>query len=250
MGGRAGARAKARGLSWFPNHPRKRWWVDFDGDSSFIDCGDDASLEDLHAGFTVDGWIMVPDEQLAHYHCIASKYDVIDQTAYGWYFVVDHDTGALAAAAIYQTTAAESTGQEALTAGVWTHVLACFNPVDSKLYFAIGGAWCSYTIQTGAVGVIASDADIDFLMGAMLTASEPTDFFRGGIQWLRVSSGLRWPIGFNFTPPVMCAPPTVDGTTLELWALDEGVGVSTEASVVSPTNDGAMTDCAWYRCVE
>jgi len=230
----------------------KRWWLDFDGDSSYADCGADASLEDLpgDSGFTIDCWIKVPDEQLAHYGTIASKYDTIQEVSWGWYFVIDYDTATLGGVAIFQTIPAGSNTNQMILVEDWTHVLMCFNPVDAKLYIAIDGAWCTYSVQTAAVGVIGTDASIPFLMGALLQDSAPTSWLRGGIQWLRLSTGVRYEIGVEFIPPDMCPPPDVDGITIEIWALDEGTGPTLHANVHDPTNNGTMTDYAWYACEE
>jgi hypothetical protein len=65
---------------------------------------------------------------------------------------------------------------------------------------------------------------------------------------VRISSGDRFGVGVNFAAPDRCPSPAVDGTTVELWSMDEGVGVVTAASVNSPANDGAMTDCTWEVC--
>jgi hypothetical protein len=122
----------------------KRYWLDFDGDSAYANCGADSSLEDLHgaSGFTVDGWIKMPDEQLAHYGIIASKYDVIQEVAYGWYFAIDYDTNTLAGVAIYQTTPAGSATDQLILVEDWTHVLMCFNPVDAggAFFYARGSS--------------------------------------------------------------------------------------------------------------
>jgi len=230
----------------------KYFFVEFDGDSAYINCGSDANLEDLHGatGFTVDGWVRIPDEQLEGYGTIASKYDVIEAAPTGWYFVADQGSGVLVSTATYSTNPAASITAENMTAGVWAHVLTCFNPVDAKLYSAIDGVWSTYSVQTAAVGVIGTDAGIDFLMGAAHNGGKAATFLAGDIQWLRLSSGVRYEIGEGFTSPDMCPPPDTDGITVEIWALDEGSGIIANAMVNNPTNRGAMTDCTWETCVE
>lgn len=230
----------------------KYFFVEFDGDSAYINCGSDANLEDLHGatGFTVDGWLRIPDEQLEGNTTIASKYDVIAATPWGWYFAVDQGLGILSSMAIYQTIPAASVTIEGMTAGAWAHVLACFNPVDAKLYIAIDGTWSTYSTQNAAVGVIGTDAGIDFLMGAAHNGGDVAGFLTGDIQWLRLSSGVRYEIGEGFTSPDMCPPPDTDGITVEIWALDEGSGIIANATVNNPTNRGDMTDCTWETCVE
>lgn len=242
-------------VNWIgPGEPAesKYYYVDFDGDSSYIDCGADASLEDLHgwAGFTADGWLYVPDRQLEGYGTIVSKYDIVAAAPTGWYFAVDQGSGVLAASAIYSTTPAASVTIEWVTPGTWAHVLACYNPVDAKLYMAINGVWCTYLSQQAAVGVIGTDVGIDFLMAADHANGNPIDFLAGGLQWVRINTGVFYEIGVNFTPPDMCPPPDPDPNIVELWALDEGAGISTAATMNAPTNNGAMTDCTWYECEE
>ena len=59
--------------------PKTYYYTAYDGAGSLFNCGQDASLDDLHDGlavFTVDLWVYVPDEQITGPGALTSKFNV------------------------------------------------------------------------------------------------------------------------------------------------------------------------------
>lgn len=223
-------------------------YVDFDGISSYIDCGDDASLEDLHAAtFTVEAWVRsnLEDGVLGG---IAGKYDLATEA--GWSLAINGVVGGSYVTGMvgYDVLSAYSECDEIVPNNTWMHLTMIYNTADRKVYLAVDGEWCTYSSQDASDGDLISDAGLNMLLGSIAQEGDPTYFLMGDISWVRISSGTRYTIGVGFTPPSRCTAPAVNGTTTELWALDEGVGVTTAAEVNSPENDGVMTDCLWHDC--
>lgn len=224
-------------------------YVTFNGASSYIDCGADAILTDLHVGdFTVDFWVNARTPKNAH-DGIVMKGD--ETTGQGWAVVVTGTAFPITDVTVYAYVNYPTVGTirtvQTVTRGTWHHFTISYNHSgDRKLYEAIDGAWCTYATQDASVGVAPSDAGYSLLLGAT-RITNVTEFLLGDISWIRISDGIRYPIGVNFTPPARCKPPDMDGATVELWAMDEGAGTVTAASVVV-ANAGAMTDCVWEGC--
>jgi hypothetical protein len=214
------------------------FFVELDGDSSSINCGSDVSLDNIHAAaFTVDLWLRG--------YSFANWPDLVSKTSagynVGWY--LDAYPGGQLYFDIEYATIGWAESNEALSLATWHHATAVFDGADCWL--AIDGTWCTYASRQTVAGLPKSDALQNLLIGSGTGGS----WFDGDISWVRISSGQRYAHGVNFAAPGRCPPPAVDGTTVELWAMDEGAGAVTAASVVSPANDGAMTDCVWHPCV-
>lgn len=228
-----------------PEPVQKSYYVEFDGDSSYINCGRDASINDLpiHT-WTLDMWWRKVANGVDPTAFVISKQES-GEAAVGWY-VQAPPTGIIVSA-IMDTSAFTNTIEDPVL-GQWQHLAIVFNTDgDGCIYVAMDGVWCAYNVQIAGSGSYYSDAGIDLTI-ASGNGFGPNPFMQMDVQWLRISSGARFPVGVPFTPPDRCAPPAVDGTTLELWAMDEGAGAVTAASVV-PANQGAMTDCVWQECV-
>ena len=215
-------------------------YIEINGKTAYIDCGDDASLEDIHAGpFTVDAWVRFIG-------CLDVFTAIVGKLG-GWDFGAycgDED--------VYLYLYTDYTVQESFEIALpglpldeWHHVTGFFDQgITEMCYLAYDGVWVAGTVGLDAQGVLVSDTGWDLVMGSLGGLNN----FTGDIQWLRISAGDRFGVGVDFDPPAMCAPPAVDGTAIELWEMDEGTGALTAARVLSPENDGAMTGCTWHRC--
>jgi len=164
----------------------------------------------------------------------------------GWIVAIDQAFDTLYAYAGFDLSDAVSSTSETMTPGTWQHVAAEYNAVESTWYFAIDGVWCTYDTQAAGNATYNVDAAYNLLMGA-LSCPPLQSFLEGRLQWLRISDGLRWAPGVDFTPPDMCSPPAIDVDTDERWAMDEGGGLDVAAGVLA-ANDGTGVDITWGLC--
>lgn len=202
---------------------------EFDGSATQIDCGSDASLDDLHgAAITVEGWIR---------HSDSSSWTLAAKGAWvtrGWSF------GGFGNRVDYQihtdgTTINGNTTVAGLSDKAWHHVAYVYdNGGDRRLRVYVDGTLVVTT--AAATGTIDSDASDNLLIGS---APGSSSFMGGAIGWVRISNSTRY--SSTFTPPSRTSPPATDANTVEQWNLDEGTGTTAAAQVSTPTNDGTIT---------
>lgn len=221
------------------------YWIEFNGTTSLIDCGSDATLDDLPVGaaFIVDCWVKgARPVGAGALTAIVSKDN--------WWLQFEEDAGGLLVSAQVGTDDVDAFSQISLLGqeDQWHHLTLAYNDLgDRTIYLALDGEWAAaYVTQTAAVGVVNTDAANDLFFGSLDGASNYLD---GGISWLRISTSALYTVGVDFTPPPRCLAPDVAVSTIELWQMNEGAGVVTVAEMVSPNNDGAMTDCTWHDCI-
>ncbi len=213
------------------------YYVEFNGATSGIDCGSDASLDNLASGkiLFADGWVLTDTGVV----CLCGKRSF-------WY--LGSSAGKLAGFIEAGAGDVSSISVETIPTGRWVHVaMAYTDGVGGKAWLALQGVWCTYSTQNGrGAAALTDDSVANFLVGRRAAV-----FHDGDIAWVRLSDNLRYTPGVNFTPPDRCIPPTVDANTVEIWKFPEGAGNTTVATVVTPENDGAMTDCTWGEtCIE
>jgi hypothetical protein len=120
--------------------------------------------------------------------------------------------------------------------GKFHHVSMTWTAVTKIIRLYLDGT----LVATSAAGVGAyiADAAADLYIG---TNSANSATFDGVIGWVRLSNNVRYTT--NFVP--VRTLPAPDGTTVELWHLDEGTGGTTVAQVTTPANDGIITAGVW-----
>jgi hypothetical protein len=219
------------------------------GTSSYAECGTDSSLVDLPlAAFTLEMYFNWDD---GAYQALLSKIIPHDSMLGGWHWEI-YDAKQLKMQIINNagTGWSNSESVETPTPGQWTHLVATYKTSDKKVYFAIDGVWCTYAHQDAFSGTYDTDATYPFRIGRWyyLNTFDMTyvsqDYLDGHVGWIRVSTGNRYTIGSNFTPPSRTTIPVVDGTTVEIWGMTEGSGTSIAATVDSG-NNGTLTDVTW-----
>jgi hypothetical protein len=227
-----------------------RYYVEFNGVTSLIDCGSDASLDNLPVGrvITIDLWYRPRSEMVDGAYYLATKSDC----EFGWQFNLAIDGGIPALDAQLATDGLSARSTEnygALTQlDTWQYAALVYSDTgDRKAHLTVGGQWATYLLQGAATGTMSSDTALRLLIG---TSEAEGGFPACDIAWLRISDIARFTPGVNFTPPDRCIPPAVDANAVEIWKFPEGAGATTAASVVTPANDGAMTDCIWHIACE
>jgi len=216
----------------------------FNGSTSEVACGSDASLDNIPSGaeFTCEFWVNWTGGEDDYPGFIAKLTGGDD----GWFIYGRVSTDRIGASVNCATTKAaahkESTG--ILNTG-WHHIAVYYNDTgDRKPYIAIDGAWVSsYSLQRAGIDAYVSDAVYTLKIGR----SRITRHVEAAIGWVRISDNDRYSHEVDFTPPARDAPPAVDGNTIEQWNADEGSGTTLTASVNSPVNDGTMTDVLWRK---
>jgi hypothetical protein len=214
----------------------------FDGVNDLIDCGSDASLDDLaDNALTVDGWfrIMGGANDIVY---LLNKRSAVN----GWTLYYIQSTGRLYSNVFCATTHAQTEWIVNLSPLAWYHLALYFDDAgDRKIRFAVNGTW-GFTAQTAGVGAIVSDAAGNLIIGQKYDSTYP---LQGALAWLRLSDNDRLGAvaGTSFTPPARETPPDVDGNTIELWPMNEGSGLVAHAAVNSPANDGTITGATWMR---
>lgn len=216
----------------------------FNGSTSEVDCGSDASLDDIPDGaeFTCEFWVNWTAGEDDYPGFIAKLFSVDA----GWFVYGRISSDRIGVFIDCATTNAQATKESSgvLNTG-WHHITVYYNDAgDRKPYIAIDGAWVSsYSVQTAGVDAYVSDAAFTFKIGRTRT----TRNVEAAMGWVRLSDNDRHNHGVNFTPPARSAPPAVDDNTIEQWNAQDGSGATLSASVNSPANDGAMTDVLWRK---
>lgn len=203
----------------------------FNGATTTIDCGSDASLDDLpDNAFTAEGWYRqnasVAGALLLGKFPGGAGWKMQQNGAAQMYAVVDC---AVTDATIYYNISIVSDGK-------WHHIALTWDDAgDRKSRLWVDGA---LVFTSGAAaGAYASDAAINLLIGAAN--------FDGAAGWQRLSNVRRYTAPFD--PPSRFSPPEVDGNTAEMWPMNEGTGNTAVASVNSPANDGTVANGEWGR---
>lgn len=208
-----------------------QYYAEFNGTTSEIDCGSDASLDDLHAAdFTVEGWFYFDGQTDAADSLVMKGSGLND----GWsLFRLSSGTVLYA-----RVNLADGDAQRTTAAGAdqtWKHIAMTYDDAAKSNELFIDGVSQGTGSKTGAA---VSDAAGSFMIGRTTSGGS----FQGRIAWVRVSDTIRYTT--TFTPAAKNAPPAIDANTVEQWNLNEGAG-SSAAAQVNSSNNGALTDVTW-----
>lgn len=194
------------------------------GAATLINCGSNAALDDLHdAAFTAEAWVRA-DGWGTGLIRIFSK----DAGGVGWRLFATSADG-LRATIVCATTSgdAESGPDDFIPDGRLHHVAMTWDDATynyPRLW--VDGLEVSYADTTNRVGLIVSDASVNFIIGNRSATGQPFD---GKIAWCRLSNTIRY--NSPFVPPPLTNPPAVDGNTVEQWNFTDCAGASVTASV-------------------
>jgi len=211
---------------------------------SQVDCGQDASLANMPSSdFTIDLYIRATTDRGYFGSSLFTKDD--GGWDDGWAIFIDMYNGyASDVWGFVGRASSEATffGTEILTDDTWVHLVIEWDVSEYTFYAAVDGAWKSVGPNTGS-GDLGLDSDTDLRWGVDWYESFGNPSPECDIAWVRFSNMLRWPTGVGFTPEGE-TPPSQDGDTLEIWALNEGSG-STAAATINAGNDGTLTNVTW-----
>jgi len=207
----------------------------FNGTSTYINAGSDASLDDLPLGghMTVEAWIK--PASLSGSVMIATKGGAYTVGPVGWSFFRGLD---VLYGRIYIDNACGSPTKSGLAAGAWQHVGLYYNMAVQNARLALNGVSGSAVNSPGVT--YDSDAAYNLIIGRR---NDPYWYFDGSMGWIRISDSdcLGGAAGVNFTPQPHSLPPETDANTVLLYKMNEGAGASlTDSS--GNNNTGTISD--------
>jgi len=214
-----------------------QYYLDFNGSTSRVNCGSDASIDDFwHSACTVEAWV---------------KPDSTGEGTYGR--IINQGAGATSGLHLFNQAASglkiiiQLSGTAAngnVTSGnwpidsTWRHIAVTYEYPNAPTMWVDG---VDLTGISGAgTGTQVSNAGADVIIGDRWDSGRSWD---GGIAWLRISDVIRYTVGF--TPAAKDAPPASDANTIEQWNFNTGSGTTATAEESSPTNDGTITAESW-----
>ena len=222
--------------------------VKFDGTQGQITAGTDSSLDNIFASSpaTVDAWIKYSPVGSTKARDII--YKNVDWA--GWIFCVYEiyeSAGKwfrLLAWMAGDSDVIQSYCDFLPFADEWAHVLIVYDPtsLDKEFHMAINGIWQeTFMVSSGVGQTPPSDSGVLVTLGGDAPRG---NFVKGSLGWVRISSGIRYPIGTNFIPPARHYIPLVDSATKELWPMADGQGTIVN-SMVNFGNKGTLSGGIW-----
>lgn len=207
--------------------------VAFNGTTTSIDAGSEASVDELHdAAFTAEAWIR---PQTTGEGAAGRIFDKAN-----WRLNV----GSTGLAGFVDCATTDATTTSALANlpmdNRWHHVVMVFDDAgDRKAWLAVDGIWVGTPVA--GVGAVVSDAASNLYIG---NNSAGSNTFAGAIGWARISNNARYTPGTNFIPPARTSPPANDANTVRLFAMNEGSGTTiTDSS--SNAQNGTLSNGTW-----
>jgi hypothetical protein len=214
--------------------------LEFDGATSSVDCGSDASLDNLaDNAFTAEAWVYYASRGSGNVDVIIGKTGNANR---GWRLIIDNTSPYDLHGRIYAAALIYSRYGISFPLQQWVHVAMTWDDAaDRRVNLFVGGVpiGASGTIITGA-GAITPDAGDDLFIGATNLLN---DFWTGYIGWSRISNFVRY--GGIFQPPPRCVIPQVDAGTLGLW-IHEGTGTAIDNIEGTAARDGLANNCTWH----
>jgi len=205
----------------------------YNGSSTWVDCGSNATLDDLGAaGATVqvEGWFRSDGssstEQIYH------KGNGLS-TGHMVYIGGTHRLTAYVPLATVNAQAEASA--TSVRDGRWHHYVMSYNDTTKSLQMALDGKWGAADV---GVGAYQADAASNWEFGRLTNLSS---YFEGAIGWHRVWNAAQYTPGTDFIPDRVFN----SAGTVESWAADDGTGATLTASITSPACDGTITNGSW-----
>jgi hypothetical protein len=213
----------------FTGSSSQQYYLTFNGTTTVVACGSDASLDDIPLGdFTAEAWVL-PLAAIDSYPFTIGKGWINSD---GWALMWREQREQPAMAMEFTTSRIITDGYgTAYLPEAWIHVAMVWNSTSAIAKLYEGGVL--KRTSNAQTGTYVSDAARNLHIGQ---DSQYGRSFAGYIAWVRISNNQRYTA--DFTPDAKDAPPAVDGNT------NDGSGTTARAEVNS-NNDGAITDGSW-----
>ncbi len=221
----------------FTNSIKKAWSTVFNGTSTVIACGSEASIDDLHnAAMTVEMWFKTPLSGSLTLRSMIGK----SPGAGGGWMLYYSDGNNMFVSVDCLTTDATITQSINVQDDIWHHTAFTWdNAGDRKIRLFVDGTLIK-TSDAGD-GAIVSDAAANLKIGEYPPVGGIL-FFVGNVGWTRISNSIRYTT--TFTPPSRVVPPAVDANTVRLFKMDEGTGTTITDSSANAQN-GTISNGSW-----
>lgn len=217
--------------------PGTDYAVEFDGLSTYVDCGSGATLDDIPNGaeITVSIWVRVDADPVDTATLIISK----GLGAAGWRLMYEKLAGVFTFYVDLAGTDCSADSGSFTPDGKWHHIAAHYDDATQTATCALDGIWGAADVGAGAY---VSDAARSLFMGRWELSAQ--FFLTGAIAWVEIWDNDHLGAGTDFIAP---RAPTAagPGNLIETWWADEGTGATVAARVTSPANDGTITSGSW-----
>ena len=216
---------------------KKIWTALFNGTTTSINAGTEASVDDLHAGaFTAEIFCRLDSTGGGGFGRIFNK---TGGASRGW----DLWTGAgmLTLSIFFATTSITNKTFAATVLDSKFHHLALTydHAGDKKARIFWGGVLLGET--TASVGDAVTDAADTLFIGNNTAGNRGLD---GRLGWVRISNSVRY--AANFTPPSRFIYPAVDANTVRLFKVNEATG-TTITDYSSNAQNATLANGTWVK---
>jgi len=219
-------------------------YLEFGVSGDNVNCGSDASLDDLPIGassngFTVEAWVKADGWGLGssgpgNYGLIVTKYNPPN----GWQFYIQETYGLCIYISRATTPAIAYSGVDDFTPdGLWHHVAMIYPYLGLPRLFIDGTEVSSYHTQQAGAGAYNSDAALNLIIGDRHGIIGAT--WEGDIGWVHLYDEPVWP-SFD----LRCELPEVKRDSVGIW-ITEGTGATTYNRANPGTADGTITGADW-----
>lgn len=197
--------------------------LSFNGTNSYVRVADAAGLR-IPNNLTIEAWIKPTAVPNGHKHIVGkNNWELsVEASGSGVKVLFEFSSGGN-----WRTL---TSGQIALNQ--WYHVAGVYDGSNMRLF--VNGSRVASMLTSGNIDQTANPLRI-------ASADASGDFFKGLIDEVRLSSGIRYT--GNFVPPQ--APLTTDASTRGLWHLDEGSGTTTADSSANAFNGTLVNAPVW-----
>lgn len=211
----------------------------FNGTTSSVDCGSDASIDNLTANaFTVDIWIKPYQlTTITNYYIISKR---------GWSLWLEYIGGNQIRIWANTLNAAGGGAQFSVSNPIsnywlnWMHIAMTFdNNADGFINLYVNGIQPGYDARNARITVF-NDAAVNLLIGRYVPVA--TYYYYGYIGWIRISNFVRYTN--DFITPARCKIPEPDANTLAIW-IREGQGATIDNYEGTAARDGTASNCTW-----
>ena len=219
--------------------------VAFNGSSTSINCGSEASVDNLaDNAMTVECWARANawGEDIVAGGTLVQK-ALANATANGWQirYRTNGYGGIHVVIPCATTTAEVMTGKTTIFIDKkWHHIAFTWDDASSlypQVWFDGVKITSSYTVSR--VGAVIDDSSCNVLIG---NNSNGSTTFDGAIGWVRISNNIRYTE--NFTPPARTSPPASDANTVRLFPMNEGAG-TTITDLSTNAQNGTLANGTW-----
>jgi len=211
--------------------------VEYNGTTTYTDCGSAAGLDNLPLGaiISIDVWVRCDSASAASRYIIAKQSGGTN----GWRVFIDSADSLVFHVQLATTDMWALATNDFPRDGKWHLVTGYYDDATKTGRAALDGVWGAASV---GVGAYQADAAGNLIMGRRPDLVQT--YWLGGIGWVELSNNDRHggAAGTDFVPP---NAPYDDANRIESWHSDDGSGATLTATVTSPAHDGTINNGSW-----